>query len=433
MTTVMHERDVVVVGAGAAGLVAAQQVAAAGRSVVVVEARGRVGGRAVTRHEHGFPLDLGCGWLHSADENEWTEIAARRGCTIDRTPPPWNTAAYDVGFPAAEQGEFRADISAFFGRVAAAAADDPADRPAVELLQPGGRFNPLIDAISTYANGVELAELSVQDFARYRDSGVNWRVVEGYGALIAGFAAGLDVALDCPVSAIDHSGIRLRVVTAKGDIAASAVIVTVPPGLIADGSLRFIPDLPAKRAAAQGLPLGLADKVFLRIDRPELLPRERRLFGAIDRTATGSYHLGPFGRPLIEGYFGGRFARALEEAGDGAMAQQAIDEVVAQLGGDMRRHLAPLVATAWGRDPQARGSYSYARIGHAAARAALAEPVDGRLFFAGEACAPADFSTAHGAYRSGLAAAAALTHIRAHPAHSQPLSGGQRPNALRIR
>jgi monoamine oxidase len=400
----MHDCDVVVIGAGAAGLAAAQRVWAAGRWVLVVEARGRVGGRALTSRAHGFPLDLGCGWLHSADENEWTGIATRRGCAIDRTPPPWSMAAHDVGFPVADQSEFRADISAFYRRVAAA-ADDPVDRPAAELLPPGGRFNALINAISTYANGIELAELSVQDFARYHDSGVNWRVVEGYGALIAGFAAGLDVALECAVSAIDHSGSRLRVVTAKGDLSASAVIVTVPPGLIAAGTLRFVPDLPAKRAAAQGLPLGLADKVFLRIDRPELLPPERRLFGAVDRTATGSYHLRPFGRPLIEGYFGGRFARELEEAGEGALAQQAIDEIVARLGGDMRAHLTPVVATAWAREPLSLGSYSYAMVGHASARAALAAPVDGRLFFAGEACASVDFSTAHGAYRTGLAAA----------------------------
>src|SRR6185503_17054095 len=227
--------DVVVIGAGAAGLAAAQRVRAAGRSVVVMEARDRIGGRAVTSHAHGFPLDLGCGWLHSADENEWTEIATRRGCAIDRTPPPWSTAAHDLGFPVAEQHEFRAAVAAFYGRLASA-ADDPVDRAAATFLAPGCRWNQLLNAISTYANGVELDRLSVHDFERYHDSGVNWRVAEGYGALIAAFGEGLDVALGCPVIAIDHSAARLRIATARGDMTASVVIVTVPPTLIAAGS-----------------------------------------------------------------------------------------------------------------------------------------------------------------------------------------------------
>jgi monoamine oxidase len=137
------------------------------------------------------------------------------------------------------------------------------------------------------------------------------------------------------------------------------------------------------------------------------LPPQTWLFGAIDRTNTGSYHLRPFGAPVIEGYFGGAFARALEGEGDGAFAAFAIDEIVAQLGSDMRRRLQPMAETGWGRDPFARGSYSHAEVGQADQRAVLATPVDGRLFFAGEAASLRDFSTAHGAYRTGVAAAEA--------------------------
>src|SRR5262249_6494359 len=182
-----------------------------------------------------------------------------------------------------------------------------------------------------------------------------------------------------------------------------AVIVTVPPTLIGTGTLKFTPQLPGKLTAAYALPLGLADKVFLRIDRPDDLPVQTRLFGATDRTDTGSYHLRPFGSPLIEGYFGGRLARELESRE--AFAAYAIDQVVALLGGDLRKRLHPVMASSWGQDPHALGSYSYARIGCTHLRAVLAAPVDDRLFFAGEACSEHDYSTAHGAYRTGVRAA----------------------------
>jgi monoamine oxidase len=119
----------------------------------------------------------------------------------------------------------------------------------------------------------------------------------------------------------------------------------------------------------------------------------------------GAVHLRPFGQSCIEGFFGGRFARELEEAGDGAIAAQAIDEIVALLGSDFRRRLKPLAESSWARDPFARGSYSHALPGHAGDRAILAAPVDGRLFFAGEATSPNFFSTAHGARDSGERAA----------------------------
>jgi monoamine oxidase len=269
----------------------------------------------------------------------------------------------------------------------------------------------LLDAVSTFANGVELDRLSAEDFRRYHDLGVNWRVTEGYGALVNANAAGLDVRLGCAATRIDHSGPRLRVETVAGPIEARAVIVTTPTPAIADETLRFHPPLADKVAAAQALPLGLADKLFLRVDQPEALPAETRFMGAVDRTATASYHLRPFGRPIIEGYFGGDLARHLEAEGEQAFAQFAIEEFAASFGSDIRRRLHLLAVSAWDRDPFARGSYSYARVGHAAARAALAAPVDDRIFFAGEACSSYDFSTAHGAYRTGVQAAQAVAVV----------------------
>jgi monoamine oxidase len=124
-----------------------------------------------------------------------------------------------------------------------------------------------------------------------------------------------------------------------------------------------------------------------------------------------SQTLRPFGRPLIEGYFGGALARELETQGDAAVAAFALDQLAAQLGSGIRKRLTPIAVSAWGRDPFAGGSYSYAKPGQADARAAFGTPVDDRLFFAGEVCSNRDFSTAHGAYRSGVAVAIQVTQV----------------------
>jgi monoamine oxidase len=215
--------------------------------------------------------------------------------------------------------------------------------------------------------------------------------------------------LDCPVTLIDHSDAWVRVTTPRGTLAARAAIVAVPPTLIVGEMVRFVPALPKKLAAAEALPLGLADKVFLQIDRPESLPVQTRLFGAIDRTETGSYHIRPFAASFIEGYFGGKLARMLER--ENGFAPFAIEQLVGLLGNDMRKRLRPIAASAWGQDPYALGSYSYAKIGCSALRAVLAAPVNDRLFFAGEACSEHDYSTAHGAYRTGVEAAAQVLQV----------------------
>lgn len=410
----LAEVDVAVVGAGAAGVAAGRALAAAGASFLLLEGRSRLGGRGWTLSQGmPAPLDLGCGWLHSGDINPWTAIAESKGFTVDRRMPPWGTQYGEHGFSKAEQRAYRAAASKFYDRIDALTDGDP-DRPATELLEPGGRWNALLDAVSTYINGAELDRVSAQDWRAYADTEVNWRVVQGYGALIAAHGADLPVALDSPVELIEHGGARLRLHTPRGVLAARKVIVTVPSNILAGERLRFSPRLPDKIEAASRLPLGLADKLVLALDPPELLPQDAHLFGATDRAGTGSYHLRPLGRPVIECYFAGQLARDLEGEGEAGFARFAVDELAGHLGGDIRSHLRPLVATAWGRDPLALGSYSHALPGHGGSRAVLAMPVDDRLFFAGEACSAHAFSTAHGAHETGVTAArqalAALRH-----------------------
>ncbi len=401
----LHDCEVAIVGGGAAGIGAARALRDAGVDALIVEARHRLGGRAWTvPAAGGFPIDLGCGWLHSADRNPWREIAEATGFTVDQTPPPWSRPVAPTGTAPADQAGIGAAIGAFRAAVDDLPESEP-DRPASAFLDPDGRWNGVIDAISTWYSGAELARVSAHDLARYDDTGVNWRVGEGYGALIATYGADLPVALDTAVTRIDRSGKRLVVETANGSLTAAAVIVTLPTDVIAANAGLFHPALPEKIAAARHLPLGLADKLYLSLAGAEEFRTESRAFGRTDTVATAAYHFRPLGRPVIEAYFGGALAADLEAGGEGAFVDFALGELTGLYGSAFAGRVRPLAHHAWGRDPYALGSYSYATPGHADARAALAAPVDDRIFFAGEACSPADYSTAHGAYQSGLAAA----------------------------
>ena len=398
------DTEVAIIGGGAAGIAAGRRLAKAAIDCLIIEARPRLGGRAWTVNDRaGHALDAGCGWLHSADRNPWAPIAQAQGYTIDKTLPPWERRSMSIGFPLAEQEEFSHAMHEFFERIGPAAQEH--DVAASLALAPGCRWNNLITAVGTFISGAEYDRVSARDFDCYADDGVNWRVREGYGTTIAAHGEGLQVVLDCPVLQIDHHGRRLKIETAKGVITADRAIVTLPSALLADKEFLFSPALPDKTEAARGLPLGLADKLFLSLENAEEFEPGGQLFGHIDRVATGAYYFRPFGRPMIECYFCGKLASDLEAGGEQAFFEFAASELGGLLGSDFPRRLKTVQLHRWGADPFARGSYSFALPGRADCRAKLAASVEDRLFFAGEACSKNDFSTAHGGYLTGVAAA----------------------------
>ena len=159
--------EVVVIGGGAAGVAAAKRLHQASIRCLLVEARPRLGGRAWTIHDrNGHALDLGCGWLHSADRNPWVAVAEAQGATIDKTPPPWMNRPLELSFPRAEHADFRRAFGEFYARLDAAAQSDT-DAAASTLLDLASRWNPLINAMSTYISGAELDRISLKDLDRY--------------------------------------------------------------------------------------------------------------------------------------------------------------------------------------------------------------------------------------------------------------------------
>ena len=396
--------DVAVIGAGAAGIAAARRLAGTGLSVVVLEARDRIGGRAHTIMREGHALDMGCGWLHSADENPLARLAEAGGFTIDRTRPPWESQAFNHEMSPAEQAEFGAAFAAFEARVAEAAARGE-EGPASILFDPASRWNGRIDAISGALNGARFAEVSIRDYDAYRDTEVNWRIVEGYGRLVERLGAGAPVVLDCPVSRVDRTGSVLKLETAKGGVEARAVILTLPTDLIAAEAVRFDPPLPDRMEAAANLPLGLASKLHMTVAGAGDFPPDSQLWGRADTPDTAGYHLRPFGRPMIEAWFGGDIARQLEADGEAAFFAFASDELANLLGSSFRKRITPVATSMWAADPCSRGAYSHALPGHAGDRARLKTPVEDRIFFAGEATSESFYGTAHGAWLEGERAA----------------------------
>src|SRR5215207_1313238 len=257
MSSLPSSVDVAIIGAGAAGLGAANALKNSGLSILVLEARDRVGGRAHTiLASPDVTFDVGCGWLHSADENSFVKIAEQLGFEINRSLPPWRERAYGKAFPQDDRDDYMRALDAFYDRAEQAAIEAERtgrDAPASLCLEPGNRWNPMIDAISTYINGCELDQVSLLDMDAYEDTDINWRVRRGYGALISAYGATCPVALNCAVTLIDHSAKRVRIETARGTLTADKVIVTVPTTLIADDPLRSHPPLPAKVDAARGL------------------------------------------------------------------------------------------------------------------------------------------------------------------------------------
>src|SRR3981081_633368 len=148
-------------------------------------------------------FDLGCGWLHSADQNSFVKIAEQLNFEIDKTRPPWREQSFDTGFPLQERLHFIKALHAFYERAERPAGElekTGGDTAASTYLEPGNRWNPMIDALSTFINGCELDAVSTLDMDAYEDTEINWRIRRGYGALMAAYGAPCPVAFDTAVT-----------------------------------------------------------------------------------------------------------------------------------------------------------------------------------------------------------------------------------------
>ena len=398
--------DVVIVGAGAAGLAAARRLIDAGRSVVVVEAANRIGGRAWTESAtFGVPFDHGCSWLHTADRNPWTAIARERGYTTlahdnageavfvgSAYADDAANAAYGVAWRSLKSAMTRAGRA---GKDVSAASVSPRDLPWIRVAE--AWVGPL-------EMGVDLEDLSVTDWWHMNDTTPNLMIREGFGALVADYGRGLPVVLDTPAQRIDWGGQGVAVTTPEGTIRARACIVTVSTGVLAAEAITFDPPLPDwKRDAINNVPMGLLAKLPLQFDgaRFGLKPNNWLTYYTEGRD-TCYFLTWPFNFDIAIGWVGGKLAWDLTAAGVDVAVDYAGEKLVAMLGSEVNRRFQGGTYTLWGANPLTLGSYASARPGQARARIPLKKALAERLYFAGEACAGAWAATCGGAYLNGV-------------------------------
>jgi monoamine oxidase len=399
------EFDIIIVGGGAAGIGAARRLAAHGKAVLLLEASSRLGGRAYTQDLEGHPLDLGCEWLHSGDRNAWVGIAEASGFPVDRSDPPWTKAHPSIARDEDAEEAARKAFGDWEERLAQVAQGSDC---ASDALEAGGKWNAYVRAIAGFMSGMAPEQISATDYLAYDDAstGKNWNLPLGYGTLVAAsLPSSTALRLATPVEQIDLTADGVAVTTRAGTVRAEAAILTVSTAVLAGDAIRLPPGVDPWREAAAALPLGRNEKVFLEIGRDTAFAPHTHAYGNLRDPRSASYSIRPNGWPVIEAFLGGDGARLLEEEGPAAGLAYVSAQLVGLFGSEVASAIRPLAATSWSRMASIGGAYSCALPGRSSARALLAQPFEDRLFFAGEATHPFDFTTAHGAHDSGQRAA----------------------------
>jgi monoamine oxidase len=349
--------DVAIIGAGAAGFAAAHALIGAGKSVLVLEARERTGGRVFTDMSLGLPFDQGA----------------------PTRPEPAGTSLMIGGRELSPEDYARfAKVSAEMGRTLEALRKQA---PGLDPRAVIGAREPLEKlALVLLLRRVPFAPLG------------RLPVIEGK----------VPVRIGTRVVRMDTTGALARLVTIGGEVTARAVIVTVPTGVLAAGGLSFAPPLrPERQAAIQSLPMTQVDKVCVTFSRKVLdAPDDTRVLAWTSRDAVIEALLRPGGREAAILSYRGEEARQLEANGASAAAAGAISALSELFGKEVRTAFLRAASTRWGLDPFAHGAWA---DGPAAPRAALAAPHHERVLFAGEATDPA--GGVAGATASGLRAA----------------------------
>ena len=415
--------DVLVIGAGIAGLRAAEVLVAGGRRVIVLEARDRLGGRIHTDRSWGVPVELGASWIHGVDNNPIAALAAAEG--IKTQAADYESFVYGADgqrLAAGTLDQLEAQVAQLLeaGRDDSPDSDEPLrtalDRAiADDDLDAEERLNiemAITESIE-HEYATDTADLSANNFDDGgEESGGDVLFPGGYDHVVQAVAKTADVRFNHVVANLDTSGDRVVVDTSQGKFFANAVIVTVPLGVLKAGSIKFLPALAeAKTTAIARLGMGTLSKTCLRFESA-FWPADAELIDIVpDASRRGQWVeslnlLGLVDVPALMMFNAGKFARAVEAMTDAEVTASA----TAALTPAFPDAPAPtgLLRSAWSVDPFSLGSYSFLGVGSSLAdRDALAAP-EGRRFFAGEACSHDHAGTVHGAYTSGEAAAKAV-------------------------
>jgi monoamine oxidase len=416
--------DVLVIGAGIAGLAAARELMRRGIDVDVLEARERIGGRIHTVHDVcGMPVEAGAEFIHGVHAATWPDVA-RAGLTT-RPCPNTTDSMFDLGYGARWLPLVLAHPAVWptftiLRRIARAGPTDLSAREFVERAGYRGRARTLAAMVLTAHLPGSLDEIGVvglvEDGVLKLERGRNLRIAEGYGRLAEGIATGVPVEHGFIVESVEWGAGRVRVrATDRREREARAAICTLPVGVLQSGAVRFSPDLPERKLAALGsMVMGPVSKIVL-VFEERFWPR---------RLATLACGVGPvtlywpvfYGVPpsagdsaeppaVLTAYATGPRAAALGRMSD----DEAVATVLDHLGRLFPRAAPRLTSHRridWAADQFSRGGYTFLRPGGTGARARLAAADTGALFWAGDASATRGIAaTVEGAFTSGLRAA----------------------------
>lgn len=405
--------DVIIIGAGMAGLTAAHSLIKQQKRVLVLEARGRIGGRAFTetRSLGGIPFDHGCSWLHSAQANPLTTLFRNRGVHTFAHHPEESISIN--GRPATTPE--LAVIDSYEATVLSAietAGEQNKDVSVGALISPHTLPEHYAAArIGVLEAGVELSALSALEVHNQIEEGDDHLVKGGLGAAVAAYGHSLPITINSPVTRIEWGTHPIRIHTAHTHYLAKRLIITVPIGVLKAGHIQFSPALPpSHRKAIAAFRMGLLNKVGLRF-HPGTLPQTAPFHevGSITENAQlfdALLNLGHSDTAMC--FVGGSHAHQLENLGHKACVEEMLSSLAALYGSHVRDSLTHHTVTAWGRDAYSKGAYSALKPGHYGAREALASPINGRIWFAGEALNETWSTQLAGAYLSGARAASEI-------------------------
>lgn len=431
-----RDADVVVIGAGAAGIAAARRIVAANRKVIVIEATGEIGGRCTTdMTSFGVPFDRGARWIHNGDSNPMVKLARTVGLDMSAAPVGHKIR---VGRRNARPGETEQFLA---GLVRAnRAIDETSRRPldtscAAALPKDLGDWTGTTEfVLGASVTGKDLNELSATDKAHAQDRSAALACRQGLGALVAKLGEQLPLALSTPASRIIWGNRDIGVETPSGRINARAIILTVSTNVLTSGGIKFTPDLPKRQLdAAAKLSLGSFDRIGLQLaGNPLGLPRDEVFIEQSNSAKTGLLFANIGGSSLCTIDVGGAFGRDLAGQGEAAMIAFAKDWLSKLFGSEVVAAVQAARATRWNNAPTIMGAMSAAAPGGALSRKILTEPL-GPLFLAGEASHETLWGTVDGAWESGERAAdAALRRIGALK-DAEPIEAPERSRPRRQR
>jgi monoamine oxidase len=411
-----READIVVVGAGAAGIAAARRIQAANRKVIVVEADARLGGRCWTdSNAFDMPFDRGARWLHNPDTNPMVKLARAAGLDISAAPLGQKIRIGQRYARPGETEEFLASLVRTNRAIDEASRKGDVACASVLPKELGDWIGTAEFLLGANSTGKDLRDVSVIDKSRAQDRNAAIGCRQGIGVLVVKLGEQVPAALSTPVNQIIWNNREVSVETPAGRIAARAVIVTVSSNVLSAGNIKFTPELPKRQLdAAAKLSLGSYDRIALQLPgNPFGLGRDEAVIEQSKSTRTALLSANVAGSSLCLIDVGGSFGRDLTGQGEKAMIAFAIEWLKGLFGSDIAASVKQSSVTRWNASPLTLGAMSVAAPGGQGSRKILTEPL-GNLFLAGEATHETLWGTVDGAWESGeRAAEAALKKIGA--------------------